>query len=66
MSAFILVFAHRYFAVTDDEGRFRLENVPPGTYNLMAWNETALTESRRIVLPDSGGEVEANFVLGRR
>ena len=66
MSAFILVFAHRYFAVTDDEGRFRLENVPPGTYNLMAWNETAPTESRRIVLPDSGGEVEANFVLGRR
>jgi plastocyanin len=66
MSAFILVFAHRYFAVTDDEGRFRLDNVPPGTYNLMAWNETAPTESRRIVLPESGGEVEANFVLGRR
>ena len=28
MSAFILVFAHRYFAVTDDEGRYRLDNVP--------------------------------------
>ena len=25
MSAFILVFAHRYFAVTDDEGRYRLD-----------------------------------------
>ena len=32
MSAFILVFAHRYFAVTDDEGRYRLDDVPPGTY----------------------------------
>ena len=30
MSAFILVFAHRYFAVTDNEGRYRLDNVPPG------------------------------------
>ena len=30
MSAFILVFAHRYFAITDAEGRYRIEGVPPG------------------------------------
>jgi plastocyanin len=66
MSAFILVFSHRYFAVTDDEGRYRLENVPPGTYNLVAWNETAPEETRRITVPDPGADVEANFVLGRR
>jgi plastocyanin len=66
MSAFILVFAHRHFAVTDDEGRYRLENVPPGSYTVMAWNESAPTESRRIVVPESGGDVEANFALGRR
>ena len=40
MSAFILVFAHRYFAVTDDDGRYRIEGVPPGTYTLVVWNET--------------------------
>ena len=39
MSAFILVFAHRYFAVTDDDGRYHIDNVPPGTYNVVAWNE---------------------------
>ena len=66
MSAFILVFAHRYFAVTDDEGRYRLDNVPPGTYAVAAWNESAPVESRRVTLGDAGGEVEANFVLGRR
>ncbi len=66
MSAFILVFAHRHFAVTDDDGRYRLENVPPGSYTVMAWNESAPTESRRIVVPESGGDVEANFALGRR
>jgi len=66
MSAFVLVFTHRYFAVTDDEGRYRLDNVPPGSYTVVAWNESAPTESRRIVMAESGGDVEANFALGRR
>ncbi len=66
MSAYILVFAHRYFAVTDDEGRYRLENVPPGTYTVIAWNEATPQESRRVVVPETGGDVEADFTLGRR
>jgi plastocyanin len=66
MSAFILVFAHRHFAVTDDEGRYRIDNVPPGTYTVVAWNGSAPTESRRVVIGDAGAEVEANFSLGRR
>jgi plastocyanin len=65
MSAFILVFAHRHFAVTDDEGRYRLDNVPPGTYTLIAWNESAPSDSRRVMLP-AAGAVEVNFALGRR
>jgi plastocyanin len=66
MSAFILVFAHRYFSVADEEGAYRLENVPPGTYNVFAWNESAPLESRRVVVPEAGGDVEVNFSLGRR
>ena len=66
MSAFILVFAHRYFSLSDSAGLYRLENVPPGTYTVVAWNESAPLESRRVVVPDAGGEVEVNFALGRR
>jgi plastocyanin len=66
MTAYILVFAHRHFTVTDDDGRFRLENVPPGTYNVIAWNESVPQESRRVVIPESGGDVEVDFALGRR
>ena len=66
MSAFILVFAHRYFSLSDSDGSYRLENVPPGTYTVVAWNESAPLESRRVVVPDAGGEVEVNFALGRR
>ncbi len=65
MSAFILVFGHRYFDVTDDEGRFHLDNVPPGTYAVVVWNETLPREMRRVTVPEEGGEVEMNVTLGR-
>jgi plastocyanin len=66
MSAFILVFAHRYFAVTDAEGLYRIESVPPGTYTVMTWSESAPLDSARVVIPEAGGEVEHNVTLGRR
>lgn len=65
MSAYILVFAHPYFAVTDEQGRYRIDNVPPGTYTVVAWNEAMDSESRRVTVPDSG-DVDLNFVLSRQ
>jgi len=32
-------------------------------YNLVAWNEGSIRESRPIVIPDEGGPVEADFTL---
>ena len=63
MSAFILVFNHRYFSVTSADGRYQLGRVPPGRYTLVAWNEGVIRESRPIVIPEDGGGVEADFVL---
>jgi plastocyanin len=63
MSAFILVFNHRYFAVTAADGRYQITRVPPGRYTLVAWNEGAIRESRGIVISDEGGPVEADFTL---
>jgi plastocyanin len=63
MSAFILVFNHRFFAVTSADGRYQIGRVPSGRYTLVAWNEGAIRESRAIVIPEEGGPVEADFAL---
>jgi len=63
MSAFILVFAHRFFAVTDGEGRYRIENVPPGTYTIVAWNDGETRETRTVRVGEEGGAVEQDFVV---
>ena len=62
MSAFILVFAHRYFATTDESGAYRIEGVPAGPYRLVAWNDGQEREVRAVEVP-AGGAVEADFVL---
>jgi plastocyanin len=63
MSAFILVFSHRYFAVTGADGRYQIGRVPPGRYTLVAWNEGAVRESRPIEMPQDQNVVEADFSL---
>ena len=62
MNAFILVFNHPFFAMTDAEGRYRIENVPPGTYGVIAWNEGTSSETRPITVPD-GGVAELDFTV---
>jgi hypothetical protein len=61
MSAFVLVFGHRYFATTDTDGNYRIDNIPPGTYTVAAWHEGDVRDSRTIVIPSQGGIVEQDF-----
>ena len=65
MSAFVLVFAHRFFAVTDNEGRYRIERVPPGIYTVIRWHELFDPQARSVVVPAGGGEVELSFSTNR-
>jgi len=62
MNAFILVFSHPFFSLTDNDGRYRIDNVPPGTYNVIAWNEGVSSEALPVVVPD-GGAAELDFTL---
>jgi plastocyanin len=63
MSAYILVFAHRYFAVTNSAGRYEINRVPPGAYTLTVWHEGAVREARAMVVPGTGGTIDADFIV---
>jgi plastocyanin len=62
MNAFILVFSHPFFALTNADGRYGIENVPPGTYNVIAWNEGTASEPKAVTVPD-GAVAELDFTL---
>lgn len=63
MNAFILVFNHRFFDVTDEEGRFRIDNVPPGNYTLIAWLEGSVMGSHAVTITPETRGVEVDFRL---
>jgi hypothetical protein len=63
MSAFILVFNHNYFDTADSLGRYQIEDVPPGTYSVVAWHEGETRVGRTVTIPPEGGVVDVDFVV---
>ena len=38
MESWAMAVNNPYYAVTDDKGAFKIENVPPGTYQMVVWH----------------------------
>ena len=68
MRAWLYVFRHAAFAVTDSEGRFRIEGVPVGTWSLRAHHADGALESKIevVVARDSESEVVMEIVVAGR
>lgn len=58
MSAYIVVAPTPYFAQTDNQGNFRIMNVPDGTYKVSAWKEGGKTETKPVTV---SGQTQLNF-----
>ena len=59
MSAWIVVAGHSYYRLTGDDGSYRLDNVPPGTYSLEFWHERLGTATQQVVVV-AGKEAHAD------
>lgn len=53
MQVWMLVLVNPYFAVTDAQGRFTIDEIPPGAYTLAAWQPTlGYVETQMTVKPN--------------
>jgi plastocyanin len=56
MQAFVQVDEHPFHAVTGPTGSFQISNIPPGTYELVAWHE--VLGERQMMVSVSGAKPE--------
>jgi hypothetical protein len=65
MQAYFVVLKTSHFAVTGDDGRFALPDLPPGKYTVTAWHEAFGTKTQEITI---GGNqtLTVNFVFQAR
>ncbi len=60
--AYVSVFSHPFFAVSDSSGSYKIDGLPPGTYEVVAWHETLGTQTEKVVI--SAGDnrlIDFNF-----
>jgi len=54
MSGVIVVAEHPFYVLTDDQGEFELNDVPPGAYNLVVWHESLAGNAQTITVNIEG------------
>jgi hypothetical protein len=62
MTATVVVTPNRWHARSDRSGHFEIQNVPPGTYTIVAWHKSA-GFFRKSILVESGHDSVADFFI---
>jgi len=64
MESYVVVLQNPFFAVTGADGRFKIENVPAGSYSLGVW-QAKLKAAPKPVVVDAAKPAVVDFVLGK-
>ena len=62
MSGYVIVSPTPYFVITDKSGEYKIENVPDGSYTVVAWHEGAKNQSKAV---NVAGDTKADFTLSK-
>jgi plastocyanin len=64
MEAYVVVLQNSYFAVTNSDGHYRIENVPPGAHALGVWAAKGKAPVKPVTV-DAAKPAQVDFALGR-
>jgi plastocyanin len=62
MSGYVVVVPTPYHATTDKSGNYKIDNVPDGQYNVVAWHEGAKNSSKAVTV---AGDTKADFTVSK-
>jgi len=62
MSGYVVVAPTPYHATTDKSGNYKIDNVPDGQYNVVAWHEGAKNASKAVTV---AGDTKADFTVSK-
>ena len=65
MLMYVYVFDHPYFAVTGEDGRFEIQGLPPGDYEVTARHGVGGAQKAQVEIPAGGASEDLEFVYRR-
>lgn len=65
MRAWLVVADHPYYVLTDENGSFKIGDVPSGTYTLQLWHETLGQQTRKVTVK-AGQETKVTLELKKK
>jgi plastocyanin len=65
MRGWVVVAEHPFYAVTNEQGEFTLENVPRGKYTLQVWQESLGNVTQEVVVGDKGATT-VSVAMGKK
>ena len=64
MEGYVVVLQNPFFAVTNKDGHYEIENVPPGSHSLAVWHVKGKAQPKAVTV-DASKPATVDFVLAR-